>query len=288
MNDHPSQTIGETLIFIPTYNERGNIEYMLGKIFAQLPKAHVLIVDDGSPDGTSKLIVELQKNHPLGTQLHLITRPGKMGIGSAHRLAMMYALEQNYAYLITMDGDGSHEPESLPAFMKLLEKADFVMGSRFLQGSLNEYEGYRNFLSCSANALLNRTLGMDSTEFTTAYRGFRCDWLKNFPFYKIQGQGYNFFFLCTYWVRRYGARYAELPIQFHNRREGESKINLKETLLGVLFLFKVILIHRCGFKLPAGQMNNSLNCLGCGKPYMEVLSKGKTKCLVCGKMVDGN
>jgi dolichol-phosphate mannosyltransferase len=275
----------KTLVFIPTYNELGNIEFMLGKIYQQLPACDVLIVDDGSPDGTSELVRKLQVEHAKGRQLHLISRPGKMGIGSAHRLAMMYSISHDYDFFISMDGDGSHEPESLPEFLRLLENADFVIGSRFLLGSLNEYEGYRNFLSCSANALLNRALGLDSTEFTTAYRGIRCEWLKTFPFYKIQGQGYNFFFQCLYWVRRYGARYAELPILFHNRREGESKINLMETLNGVWFLLRIILVHQLGLELPKGEMMPNQNCSQCGQAYLELLPSGEAKCLACGTKI---
>jgi dolichol-phosphate mannosyltransferase len=195
---------------------------------------------------------------------------------------MTVALKQGYTFLISMDGDGSHEPESLPEFMEALQEHDFVIGSRFLAGSMNAYQGYRKVLSHSANALLNWALSMNSTEFTTAYRGFRCDWLASFPFARIQGQSYNFFFQCLYWVRRYGARYAELPIQFHNRREGESKINAKEIMMGVLFLAKIISIHRFNLDLPEGGMAEGQSCGDCGSAYLEMLPKGETKCLVCG------
>ena len=273
----------ETLVFIPTYNEAGNIGYMANKILAHLPDADLLIVDDASPDGTTEVVKGLMVSHEHGSRLRILTRAGKMGIGSAHRLAMMYALFHEYQYLITMDGDGSHEPESLPDFRKALDSSDFVIGSRFLEGSLLAYEGYRGALSRGANFLLNNCLGMDSTEFTTAYRGFRCDWLRDFPFFKIQGQGYNFFFQCLYWVRRYGARYAELPIQFHNRREGESKINLKEILIGVLFLAKVIGVHLLSLKLPPVKMDFHEQCSSCCNPYLEMLNERMSRCLVCGQ-----
>lgn len=269
-------------MFIPTYNEAGNIEFMANKIFSELEHSDLLIVDDASPDGTSEVVQKMMSSHSEGSRLRLITRAGKMGIGSAHRLAMMYALEQGYEYLITMDGDGSHEPESLKDFRAKLNDSDFVIGSRFLAGSTNEYEGYRWVLSRGANAFLNIGLSMNSTEFTTAYRGFRCDWLRDFPFYQIQGQGYNFFFQCLYWVRRNGARYAELPIQFHNRREGESKINVKEIILGVLFLFKVILIHWLNLKLPTFEVDFAKKCGSCERPYMEYLGE-RSSCLVCGR-----
>jgi dolichol-phosphate mannosyltransferase len=269
------------LVFIPTYNEAGNIDFMVNKVFAHHSDCDLLIVDDGSPDGTAERVEALAKTHERGSRLRLIRRSGKMGIGSAHRLAMMVALEAGYEFLITMDGDGSHEPESLPQFMEMLKDHDFVIGSRFLAGSLNEYQGYRKVLSQGANSLLNFALGMNSTEFTTAYRAFRCDWLATFPFARIHGQGYNFFFQCLYWVRRYGARYGELPIQFHNRREGESKIDAKEICLGVLFLLKIIAIHLLGKPLPPGERVKGAACKSCGSPYLERRFSGQVTCLVC-------
>jgi len=253
---------------------------MIDRVMSSLPRAKLLIVDDHSPDGTADVVRRLQTEREDGRQLILEERPGKLGIGSAHRLAMMMAIHEDYDYLITMDGDGSHDPVYLPEISKELEHHDFVIGSRFLPDSKLDYEGWRRVVSVNANRFLALLIQPGATEFTTALRGFRVNWLKTFPLHHMPGQGYSFFFRCVVWIHKFDAKVKEIPIHFMERDAGQSKVNFRELFLGVTNVFRIILSHWLGKKLPVSPAPTS-ECPHCKKNF-RTLEVSRQVCLACG------
>ena len=228
--------LSRVLVFSATYNEVENVEPLITGIVEALPDADILIIDDNSPDGTAAALKGLQAKFPC---LTLLIRPGKQGLGSAHRDAMGYAIENGYDVLLTMDADLSHDPASLPALLALLERADFVIGSRYAPGGSCDYSGIRLAVSRSANLLVRMLLGVDLMETTTSLRGFRRSLLNKMDFERIESDGYSFFFETVWRVSRQGATMREVPIHFASRRAGQSKISPSEVGLAVLKLVRL-------------------------------------------------
>lgn len=231
------------LVFTATYNEVDNIGFLIETILATLPNCDVLVVDDDSPDGTGKLLDEIRAREP---RLHVIHRPGKNGLGSAHKLGMKYALEHGYDALVTMDADFSHDPRVLPEMMRHLEQAEFVIGSRYVAGGSCEYPLSRVALSTVANYLTRALLSIPVHETTTAYRGFRRSLLERMDIDGIRSEGYSYFVECVYQVKRLTShgggglvRMTEFPIRFADRRAGSSKISKAEIWKGFTTLFRL-------------------------------------------------
>src|ERR1043165_7122477 len=163
------------LIFFPTYNESGNVERLILTIREYLPTAHILAVDDASPDGTGAILDRIAEELPAVAVIH---RPGKLGLGSAHKLAMLYARDAGFDVLVTMDADFSHHPRYLPTFLEMLETHDFVTGSRYVPGGRSDYGPGRTFISRTANLFAKAALGLPLAENTTMYRGFTAELLR--------------------------------------------------------------------------------------------------------------
>jgi dolichol-phosphate mannosyltransferase len=208
------------LVSTATYNEAGNIHEWYSRLRAELPKCDVLIVDDSSPDGTSDAVRELQLGDP---SLHLIVRPAKSGLGSAHRAAMLFALENEYDVLVTMDADLSHQPEQLPPFLELVPPFDFVIGTRSGEGSC-DYTGIRRFLSLAGNRAARLLIPTGLTEYTTSMRAFSRDALQVLFTHGIRDDGYAFFMETVEILHRSGCSMTEVPIHFMDRTRGQSKI----------------------------------------------------------------
>src|SRR6267142_2392483 len=171
-----------TLVFTATYNEKDNVVPLVARITAAASDADILIVDDDSPDGTGRLLDELARaNH----RLMVIHRPGKLGLGSAHQLAMLCAMQNGYDFLVTMDADLSHDPADIPRLLQALGNADFVIGSRYMPGGYCDYGGYRRFVSMGANAAARALLRLPLHEFTTSFRAFRVTALGKVNFLKL-------------------------------------------------------------------------------------------------------
>lgn len=232
------------LIFTASYNEADNIESLVRDCLAALPEADMLVVDDNSPDGTSSILAELAGQ--LAGRLKLITRPRKLGLGSAHKLAMKYALAEGYEALITMDADYSHHPKYLPALAGELQKADFVIGSRYAEGGRCDYGFTRQFVSRSANTLARALLGIPLRETTTSFRGFKRSLLEKIPVDKIQAEGYAFFFESILHATLHALKASEIPIHFEDRRAGKSKISKKEIVRAVSRLLRLFLTKVTG------------------------------------------
>ena len=212
---------GRLLIFTATYNEVDNVRELLNDIWAFAPDADVLIVDDNSPDGTGAVLNEIASREP---RLHVGQRPDKLGLGTAHHLAMLFAMRRGYDTLITMDADHSHDPRDIPKLIGKLSVADFVIGSRYMPGGRCDYGGYRRFVSIAANTAARFLLGLSLHEFTTSFRAFRMKELAKVNFVKMHNYGYSFFMNSVYRLDQAGLRLAEVPINFRDRYAGVSKI----------------------------------------------------------------
>jgi dolichol-phosphate mannosyltransferase len=230
------------LVFTATYNEADNIAALVEAVFGALPRCQVLVVDDNSPDGTGKILDELAGREP---RLQVIHRPGKSGLGSAHKLAFKYAVDQGFDVLVTMDADFSHDPAALPEMMRQLEGAEFVIGSRYTAGGSSEQTLSRVILSRGANGLTRLLLGIPVREATTSYRGFRRSLLERLDVESIRSEGYSFFVESIFQVSRCAQRnghtapMAEFPIRFADRRAGQTKISRKEIWKGMTTLARL-------------------------------------------------
>jgi dolichol-phosphate mannosyltransferase len=226
----------KVLIFTATFNEALNIENLIKEIFHYVPQVDILVIDDNSPDGTGKILDKLAADN---SQVKVIHRVGKLGLGTAHISGMEYALKNNYDGVVTMDADFSHHPKYLPELLKLLETHDFVIGSRYVKGGGLGYGFVRTFISKTANFLARLLLSIKLQECTTSYRGFKKDLLEKLLKKKISSTGYSFFFEMVYLVSGITKNVTEFPIYFADRVAGESKISKQEIIRGVTTLFKL-------------------------------------------------
>jgi dolichol-phosphate mannosyltransferase len=226
------------LIFSASYNEVENIEVFLKKIYNFYPNYHILIIDDNSPDGTKKKIINLKKNIK---NLFLISRNKKLGLDSAHKLAYKFAENNDYDYLITMDADLSHNPKEIKNFVKYLQNYPFVIGSRYIKGGKCLMKGRRLLLSKYGNLLIKRILKTRVSEFTTSYRGFNLKKLKGFSLKMVKNSGYSFFMGTVIEILKRNFKIKEIPIIFKDRSKGVSKIPKLELLRTVknLIIFMI-------------------------------------------------
>jgi dolichol-phosphate mannosyltransferase len=252
----------KTLVFSATYNEAGNVRGLLEGITAAAPEADILIVDDGSGDGTAAVMREMRLS-----RLTIVERPGKMGLGTAHLLAYCYAIRHGYDVLVTMDADGSHEPASIPALIDQIEQGhDFAIGSRYVHGGDCDYSGYRLRVSQAANLGARVLLGIRLYEFTTSFRAFKVHTLKRLAFADLMVGGYSFFLTTVVELARRGARMTEVPIHFRERGYGTSKIPPFEIFRGMHNLARLALIK--ALRPTPTDLEQALHgCVACGCQY---------------------
>lgn len=268
---------GETLAFLPTLNERPNIDGMLDSILGLASGLDVLIVDDNSSDGTGALIASRAAEN---ARIRLISRPGRLGIGSAHRLGWLYARRHGYARIVTLDADHSHDPQDIPRFLAALDAgADVALASRFVHGGRLDYTGWRRFLSRSANRLARTLLGLPISEYTTAFRAARLDRVPVGLIESIPQNGYAFFMSATVRLAREGLHIKEIPIHFHHRHAGQSKMPRLEILRGAMSLLRLVLDRR-RFEPMTLADESDATCAQCGAPYVVVTARERN-CLRC-------
>lgn len=221
------------LIILPTYNERDNIGPLTQKILKIVPDAHLLIVDDGSADGTQAVALALAQRFP---QIHVLRRPKKEGLGKAYIAAFKEAVAYNPEYVIQMDADFSHDPEYIPQFLKKIESCDLVIGSRFL--TQNKPVNV-SFLSSWANRYARFVLGLTVKDCLGGFKCFRMEALDKIELDKFISKGYIFQTEFIFRAIKKGLRVEEVPILFHPRRFGKTKKSMEiilEAFLGVLTL----------------------------------------------------
>lgn len=218
---------GKALMIVPTYQESENIARLVREIRALSGNIHVLVIDDGSPDGTGDIVEELAR---ADSGISLLRRPRKLGLGTAYRAGFHFGLEKGFSYICTMDADFSHPPEALPS---LLERAvsgpDLVVGSRYVQGgSVVGSSAPRRLISYAANRLARTLLGVTIQDCTAGYRCYRRRVLETLDLDAIFSSGYSFLIEMAFFCERAGFSVAEVPITFVNRSEGVSKISRRE------------------------------------------------------------
>jgi dolichol-phosphate mannosyltransferase len=284
----------KTLIFFATYNEVGNVALMLERIALAAPDADILVVDDSSKDGTLTVLDSLRRDN-----LTVLVRPGKLGLGTAHLLAWKYALHHGYDILVTMDGDHSHDPADIPRLVAQLngdkgsdKDIDIVIGSRYAPGGRCDYSGYRLWVSRLANWGARWLLGIRLSEFTTSFRAFRVPRLNSIDFNTLRVGGYSFFLTVIVQAHLHRLRIAEVPIHFHERNAGTSKIPPLEIFRGMANLLRLATI--CHFRRPALDPVNQVRvCVKCSSPFAAMSAPLESKtgdrnggsttvCLFCG------
>ncbi|HTU39458.1 MAG TPA: polyprenol monophosphomannose synthase, partial [Acidimicrobiales bacterium] len=207
------------LVVIPTYNESENIERMLHRIHECLPAAGVLVVDDGSPDGTADIVKKVAGELP---DVHLLTRNEKSGLGSAYRAGFGWGLERGFDAFVEIDADFSHDPAALPGLLAPLEGGfDVSIGSRYVEGgSIPNWAWHRHLLSRGGNAYASTVLGLGVADSTAGYRAYTADILRKLDLERIRAEGYGFQIEMTYRAKQHGAAITEVPISFVDRAAG--------------------------------------------------------------------
>lgn len=214
----------KSLVIVPTYNEKENILLMLEAILSQHDCLEVLVVDDGSPDGTGDMVAsEAEKN----SRIHLIRRKGKMGLGSAYVTGFKWALERDYERIFEMDADFSHSPTDLTRFLETAEDADLVLGSRYLNHRISvvNWDLRRLILSYGANVYTRLATGLPISDATGGFKCFRRSALEALNLDKMKSDGYCFQIETTFKIWKKGLTVKEIPIVFTDRTRGTSKMS---------------------------------------------------------------
>lgn len=215
----------EKLVIVPTYNELENIEELLTRVLGLPYDLHILIVDDNSPDGTANVVKEWQKKTD---RVHLLQRPGKMGLGSAYRDGFRYALANGAEYIFEMDADFSHDPDALGHFLENIKDVDIVLGSRYLHGvTVVNWPLSRLILSYSANLYTRIVTGLPLMDATGGFKCFRRRALEGIKLDRVKSEGYSFQIEMSFRCWKRGFKIKEIPIIFVDRRAGVSKMSRK-------------------------------------------------------------
>jgi dolichol-phosphate mannosyltransferase len=229
----PSQ---RTLVIIPTYNERDNLPLIVQRLQNAQPHVHILVVDDGSPDGTAELADQLAAGDPQ--RIHVMHRRAKLGLGAAYLAGFAWGLSRPYSVLVEMDADGSHAPEQLSRLLDAVDAgADLAIGSRYVQGGqVRNWPGRRLVLSRTANWYSRTLLGSSVNDITAGYRAYRREVLEKIDLAAVESKGYCFQIDLTWRTINNGFTVVEVPITFVERELGVSKMsgsNIREALVKV-------------------------------------------------------
>lgn len=232
------------LVVLPTYNESLNIDRMLKVLRSTVPEAQILVVDDGSPDGTAEMA--LSANRELGA-IEVLRRTGKQGLGSAYRAGFAWGLEREFDAFVEIDCDFSHDPAELPIMLALAESSEVVIGSRYVPGgSIPSWSMSRLLLSRGGNKYSSWMLGLKVADATAGYRVYRKSALEKIDYTTVKSDGYGFQVEMTYRARRGGASIVEHPIAFRDRVDGESKMSSAIVLEALAMVTRWGLARRLG------------------------------------------
>jgi dolichol-phosphate mannosyltransferase len=236
--------VARPLVAVATYNEIGTLPRLVDEVFHHLPVAEVLVIDDNSPDGTGQWC---EQRATVDRRVKCLHRGGKLGLGTALAAAMRYAAERRdqYGYLLTMDADFSHPPERLPDLLNAMDghevpPIDVAIGSRYIRGG--RIEGWplvRHAMSRAVNFIARWLLGLPPKDCSSGFRCYRTELLAKLDFGAISSHGYSFEEEVLWRLHRLGARFAEVPICFVNRRQGNSKINPRELATSATVLLRL-------------------------------------------------
>jgi dolichol-phosphate mannosyltransferase len=229
-----TEALEPVLVVIPTYNERENLEPIVKRLRAAVPEGHVLVVDDGSPDGTGELADQLCA---ADERVHVLHRTEKAGLGAAYVAGFQWGIERDYAVLVEMDADGSHAPEDLPRMLAALADADLVIGSRYVPGgTVVNWPKSRQIISRGGNFYSRIALGAKVKDITAGFRAYRRPVLEKIKLSTVASQGYCFQIDLAWRTVEAGFTVVEVPITFTERAVGESKMSgdiVREALIRV-------------------------------------------------------
>ena len=232
----------DSLVIVPTYNERENLIPLAERVLALPVSVDLLIVDDNSPDGTGDLADKLAGKHP---QIHVLHRPGKSGLGRAYCAGFAWALAREYEFIFEMDGDHSHDPDDIPAFLNAAKNADLVLGSRYSNGiRVINWPLRRLMLSLCAAKYVQLITGMPFSDPTGGFKCFRRAALQSINLDDVHSSGYSFQIELTHKVWRQGLRIAEVPIIFTDRFQGSSKMSPKIVREALRITWKMLFQNR--------------------------------------------
>jgi dolichol-phosphate mannosyltransferase len=218
----------KTLIIIPTYNEKENIQSIVDAIFAQNLGVEILVVDDNSPDGTGKIVEDMKKDRP---QLNLLSRKGKEGLGRAYIAGFEWGLSHGFESLVEMDADFSHRPQDLKPLLDSLKTADFAVGSRYVKGGGTVNWGLmRKIISRGGGIYSRMILGFPLNDWTGGFNAWKAETLKKINLPTVKSNGYSFQIELKYKALKAGCKGVESPILFEDRRVGHSKMSSKIVL----------------------------------------------------------
>ena len=215
----------DRIVIIPTYNEKENIEKMIRKVHSLEGDFHILIVDDGSPDGTASIVKNLQTE--FSNSLHILERKGKLGLGTAYIAGFKWCIEKGYNYIFEMDADFSHNPDDLiRLYNACSEGADLASGSRYCNGiTVVDWPFKRVLISYCASSFVRTVLGIDIFDTTSGFVCYRRNTLETLDLDKIRMKGYGFQIEMKYKAWKLGLKLKEVPIIFIDRKEGTSKMS---------------------------------------------------------------
>lgn len=234
-----------SLVIIPTYNERENVAAVIKKLNSLNTGVDILIVDDNSPDGTAEIIKGLQKECK---NLSLLKRSGKLGLGTAYIKGFNWALERGYQYILEMDADLSHNPDDVPRLIKECKKGyDLVIGSRYCDGvNVINWPIKRLLLSYSANKYTRIVTGLPIKDATAGFKCFNRKVLEDISFNRVKSSGYSFQIEMNFRVWKKGYSLKEIPIVFEERSEGKSKMSKNIVFEAVFMVWKLKILSFLG------------------------------------------
>jgi dolichol-phosphate mannosyltransferase len=227
----------KTLVIIPTYNERENIERIVPQVLEQDSSIHILIVDDGSPDGTGEIADQMAKGN---NHINVLHRQGKGGLGTAYIAGFRYALEKGYDLILEMDCDFSHDPKSLPKFLEAIQDADLILGSRYISGvNVINWPMSRLLLSYYANVYSRWVTGLPLRDATGGFKCYRREVLNAINLDKVRSNGYSFQIEMSFRAWKKGFKIKEIPIIFEDRKAGQSKMSKKIVREAIWMVWKL-------------------------------------------------
>lgn len=212
------------LVIVPTYNERQNVERLIATVLSQDPRLEVLVVDDGSPDGTGEIVDRIAARD---SRVHVLHRASKLGLGTAYLAGFRWALERDYVFVFEMDADFSHDPAHLPQFLEAIQEADLVLGSRYRDNRVTvvNWPVTRLLLSFFANIYARVVTGLQVFDATGGFKCFRREVLEAIDLTRVRSNGYAFQIEMSFRAWKRGFRIVEIPIVFVDRTEGQSKMS---------------------------------------------------------------